>query len=1255
MNKTNFLLLLLLLLPLTVAAQNLSYGATPTADKAYIVKNVTTGKVVSTKGSVSSDARVQMEDYVAGEAGQVWRLISAGYDGMTFTLASNSYNVALDLSMNNASQGKQYPLLWAVNTDNYNQQLHFVSAGDGTYQIYGTYQYQNFYLYDPGDGYLAETTDPGDASYFTLAETEIVVIKTEEWENEAIFRVNTEPLHATYLPYASTADLRADAERYQKPWLESQSSRYLSLNGVWHLLWQNSPKNRPAEEFYGKDVDMTAWDTITVPSTLEMKGYGKPTYSNIGYAFADNPPYIADCAEGLENSVASYRRTFTVPDEFKGKRVVLHFDGAYGASYVWINGEYVGYREEANNVAEFDITDKLVDGENSISVQLLRWSDASYLEGQDMWRMTGIHRDVYLYATPRIFVADHRISSTYSSNLTTASPSVDLTLRNRDRQQGKLTVKMTLISPEGESVISKTQNFTFAEGDSVKTANVSLGNLPSPELWSPELPRLYTLEVSTFDQDGNEVEAFATKYGFRKVEILNSQFFVNGRREWLRGVDTQDTDPIMGRAIPVKTMLRDIELMKQANVNCVRTSHYPRQAKMMAMFDYYGLYVVDEADVECHRNWTDNGETGGISGNSSWLPQMKDRVMSMVQRDFNHPSVIIWSLGNESGSGSNFGAMYQAVKAFDSSRPVHYEGASRGTTAQCTDIYSGMYYTVQSTINYGNDNAWNVYMASGYQNYENQPFFLCEYAHAMGNSAGNLREYMDAFTSTSYGMGGCIWDWVDQSVYFPEAVKSGELKKNGFDYLSTGWDYPQPTTGFQGNFLNNGIINADRSWSAELTEVKKVYQYVLIQKGGDRSVKITNDYHYLNLDAFTLKWTLLQDGEAVENGTLDIKGAPATTSTYEIPYTTTLEEGREYLLNIELCLKDDQPYAAAGYAQATEQLSLQRGNETLAAVEDADAEALTLDKSNGATVKNADFEMVFTSEKGLASWKYKGQDLIVSGPEYAHYRYIENDGAMSDGYDPDSRVSSHSVASSISSDGSKAKVVVTATGNNMSYVFTYNIYRNGTVDLETKYTPQTTGLRRIGFGMQFPGEWQQLKYYARGPWANYVDRREGSFLGVYESTVSEQLEPFARPQSTGNHTGLRWLTLTDEEGNGIRVEAQDSVAFSVLPYTDETLYSVNHMWELPTETGVYAHFDYTQRGLGGASCGPGPLDQYQAPGSGTVGNTLRFIPLTKTETGINELQSAFRNPQSAVYDLQGRRVAKPGHGVYIIDGKKVVK
>jgi len=1182
----------------------------PVMERYFIIREKSSGMALNTRGNNANNARIYLDEYNenSSNANFVWQL-RRNANGVEYCQLYGPYfSKAIDVALG----GKNYPLLWDPSYSNANQQLQFipVEGEKGVYRINAKTNTTWYGMKADGSN-LTMVTGYASGSHFELVQVyPDDVPMPNVWEDETFFGENKENGHATYMPYSSTEKMKAD-ERYEFPWIEPANAEFLSLNGTWYLNWVENVANRPGKDtFWGDDTDVSSWDKIEVPSCLEMNGYGDPLYINVEYAFNNNPPMI-EMKNGLINSAASYRRDFDLPAGWDSKRLFLHFDGIYGAAFIWMNGKYVGYTQSGNNDAEFDVTEHAREGKNNVCVQVIRWSDASYLEGQDMWHMSGIHRDVYLFATPKTFVRDHYITSSLdaTSGYTAGSMNVAVEMDNRDGIATSKSVEVSLVAPDGSEVAKKSIAFDFAEGETSKVADFAFDGLSALLTWTAETPNLYTVTVVQKTADGNEEHAFSTKYGFRHIEIKNGLVYINGEKVLFKGANLQDTHPVTGRSVDVATMLNDVKMFKQANMNTVRTSHYPRQAKMNAMFDYYGIYCMDEADLECHYSWEIGKETGGITNEDSWRAQYIDRTVRMVYRDRNFPSIIFWSLGNESGGGKNFQYTYAAVRDLDP-RPIHYEGASRAGTAH-TDIWSEMYPTLTDVEKHANNNS------------KGQPYFMCEYAHAMGNAVGNLQEYWDLIENSKYGIGGCIWDWADQSIYDAEDIKNGNFEINGMNKYRTGFDYPGP---HQGNFVNNGLVTAERAWSPELTNVKHVYQYIKFVSYDveSRNITIKNDYDFISLDKFYMEYSVLLDGKVVENGRLDMPAVlPGAEATLNIPYKTEPISGKEMLLNIELRYKDEQSWADAGYSIAAGQYTLVERDATAFALNRS--EDLTLTKTTqGYSVKSSRMEMTFKTDGTMLSWTVEGNKLMEVGPEYGNYRWVENDKPTEtlSQYAVGPGIKSKSATFKLSDDKKAVTVEVNASTWCSDYKFVYTITADGAMLIDASYTATVSDARRIGMTMEFPAHFEQVEYYAYGPFENYVDRRGGSSLGRYYTTVSDMFEPYPMPQSMGNREGLRDLMLfSEEEEVGIKVQTRGDVAFSLLHYSDEHLKRTDHIWELE-KGNVYAHFDCYQKGIGNGSCGNVvTLDKYLIKNGAKYNCSLLFTPVVGLESGIEDVLS----------------------------------
>ncbi|MDA3852781.1 MAG: DUF4981 domain-containing protein, partial [Bacteroidales bacterium] len=859
--------------------------------------------------------------------------------------------------------------------------------------------------------------------------------------NEKVFAVNKEEGHATIIPYATKSQLKADAN-YNEPWLTPTKAMTIDLNGTWKFKWVKGTKQGPgSSEFQAADYDDSNWDEIRVPMNWEMDSrYNKPTYNNTGYPFKNEPPFARDGYEdhGIidHNATGFYRRSFDLPVDWCAKNIFIHFDGVYSCAVVYVNGQFAGYSQGSNNDAEFDITDYVKTGPNQLSVRVYRWCDGSYLEGQDQWRLSGIHRDVYLVATPKTFVRDHYITVLdQNENGTSGKLKVALDIDNREGKETIKDFKLELFDVKGKLVASKERTVTVSDASTMINFTTEKLNELTP--WNAENPYLYTLVISQMANSKEEM-VFSTKYGFRNIQMVNSgdnhYVTVNGKRIFFKGTNIHDSHPLYGRYVDVKTMLKDVTLMKQANINTVRTSHYPRQAKMNAMFDAYGLYVMDEADLECHGN-------NSLTRNPTWRDAFVDRDVRMVLRDRNHSSVIFWSLGNENGHGNNLNEAYKEIKKLDD-RIVHCHG-----NESSSDMYSEMYTSVGAAKN----------MVNGK---DGKPFFICEYAHAMGQAVGNLVDYWQVIENSNGILGACVWDWVDQSIYNPVNIKEGELvNENGFHAWATGYDFDDYVINnpgryndhaFQGNFLNNGIITPDRTWTAKLTEIKKVYQYVEFSglTADNKQVSIKNKYPFNNLkDMFYLKYFVRKDGRVIEEGKVNEVNIPSGESaSINLPIREMKNDGSEYTITVGLCLKKAAIWGKADYQIADEQFVVIKRKD----LSDINTKGELSIKGMKVTGKN--FSVEFNDNGVLKSYIFNGQELIASAPEYNDFRRIDNDTEgkqykknNGDGGDHKydygaTGINGHNIIKKLSKEGNNVVIAMEGKGWKANYSVRYTIY-----------------------------------------------------------------------------------------------------------------------------------------------------------------------------------------------------------------------
>ena len=1220
--------------PFTVPAYGSTYFICP-ADYPTRCFTVTTS---------NNDEQITVTTKSDSNNGQKWITKKGNYStSYPWHIVNIMSSKALDMAGNNT---KVMPLQWTSENDdkkgNANQEWKFeeVDATNHTYKIYAYTQNKTYYLtYDgTNGGKLGRTTDSNSATAFGFIKTDATSggggtssngsFDVSWISNQSKVSDHKEDAHATFIPYASVEQMKADTKHYAEPWQQPDETKaeYINLNGTWKFKYVAGSSSGPgSSEFYASNYDDSGWKNIRVPLSWEMANYGKPVYTNVGYPFQDKAP---NANVGWEkygvtdhNATGFYRRTITIPETWKDKRVFVHFDGVYSAAVVWVNGKYVGYSQDSNTDAEFDITDFVTTGDNQLSVRVYRWCDGSYLEGQDMWHLSGIHRDVYLVATPKVFVSDHYITSSLSSDATSGNMSVKLTVDNRNNTSATNTLQVSLLDRDGKEIANGTETYS---GTATAEKTVTLNSLSNLHPWSAEDPYLYTVVVSQKNENGAEEMAFSTKYGFRNITKNGNLIYINGKRVYFKGVNTQDTHPEYGRAIDMETMMKDLTMMKKANVNTVRTSHYPRQPKMYAMMDALGFYVMDEANVECHGNQ-------GLSSNSSWITAMDDRTKRMVMRDRNHPSVIFWSLGNECGGGSNFSTTYNTCKNLDS-RYVHYEGAESGK--YYSDLGSNMYPKVSS-------------VRENRSGLNGKPYFICEYAHAMGQAIGNLKEFWDIIEDSNGIIGGCIWDWVDQSVYDPAKLVNGQKKsENGFNYWISGYDcnsvytYWSPAIGFQGNFLNNGIVTPDRTWTGKLSEVKKVYQYVKFSdfSASEKSVNIANKYAFMPIssDNFEIGYRVMKDGYLVENGKVESFSSidAGSSATVKLPIKTSVSDDAEYLVNVELRIKkptkanvaDWTSWAEEGYSIADEQFSLSNTSIGLPELPSYTSGNGSLSVS-GNTVSGTDnngkaYSIVFNSSGKMTSWTYDGKSLIAAGPDFNSYRKVDNDRGFSPEF---SNSSSMSVTSSLRKSGNNATMSVNGSATNCSYTADYTFYPDGTVDMKVTFSPSGE-LARIGLGMQFASGFENVEFYARGPRSNYSDRKTGSYLGRFTTTVDDMVDEMIHPQTFGDHEDLRELILTNNTADvqlGVKVGGRASFSLS---HYDETKWCTSgdsmwssdlHWYDLTRNSQVYAHFDYMQRGLGNNSCtGEDCLSTYQCPSWGSHTYTLRFKPQSTESDNI---------------------------------------
>lgn len=937
-----------------------------------------------------------------------------------------------------------------------------------------------------------------------------------EWQDPRVNEVNRAPMHTSYFAYPDeTSACNGDM---------SVQENYLSLNGLWKFQWVRNADERPTD-FFKTGFDDGKWGTMSVPGMWELNGYGDPIYLNWGYAwrehFKNNPPEVPV----KDNHVGSYRRIIRVPDNWNGKQVFIHFGSVTSNIYLWINGHFVGYSEDSKLEAEFDVTPYLKKGENLIAFQTFRWCDGTYLEDQDFFRLSGVGRDCYLYAREKKRIQDIRVTPDLDAAYRNGSLDVKVDIQGRDG------VKLRLLDAEGNQVAQASLSGRGWQQTTVRVEN--------PKKWTAETPYLYTLLAEY--ADGKEI--IPVKVGFRKVEIKNAQLLVNGKPILIKGANRHEMDPNEGYFISRERMLEDIRIMKEMNINAVRTCHYPDDPYWYELCDQYGIYMVAEANLESH----------GMGYDETTLARREDfrlahlqRDQRNVQRNFNHPSVIIWSMGNEAGFGPNFEECYRWTKQEDPSRPIMYERAGLN---QYTDIFCPMYMGYKSCEKYAQGN-------------DPRPLIQCEYAHAMGNSEGGFREYWDLVRKYPKYQGGFIWDFVDQSLF---------VRKNGKMFYGYTGDWNDYDSKYDQNFCNNGLIAPDRIWNPHAYEVQRVYQSVWttpvdVNKG---VVEVYNENFFRSLDNYYLDWVLLINGEPVQTGRIDqLDVVPGERRQFVLPYKLEgLDAKGECLLNVAVCLKTAEPLLPAGYAVARNQLIVREWqadtdlNPQTSSTPAYTYKPLQADNSDAKLllVKGEDCEWGFDKTDGfLSHYVVDGREQLAEGgrltPNFWRGSTDNDMGAglhkklavwRNPGYELSSLETVPSQNGTLTVEAEYKLSRVPATLH-----LTYTLYQDGSLKVRQslKKTGEGVNMFRFGMQVQVPVGMEYITYYGRGPMENYADRKEAADLGIYRQTVTEQFYPYIRPQENGNKCDVRWWRLTEKGGRGLTLCGDAPLSVSTLHY-----------------------------------------------------------------------------------------------------------
>lgn len=1019
-----------------------------------------------------------------------------------------------------------------------------------------------------------------------------------ELQNPEIVSLNRMPMRNSAFGYESMEK----AKQYDK----EKSANFFSLNGSWKFNWVKDPNQRP-QKFHELGYDDSKWTDFRIPASWEVNGYGLPIYVNQPYDFAGhnlrygkmNPPFDIPANN---NPVGSYRKRINLPANWKGKQIFIHVGNAKSCLFVWVNGKKVGYSEDSKLAAEFDITDFVKEGENLIAFQVYRWSDASYLECQDMFRFSGIERDVFLYATEKLNIRDTKIVSTLDDSYTNGLLSINAEIDNYKTEKGMLskkdsvTVELSLEDAKGNVVYQdKTKDYYTVLGR-YKTNVQFQTTIKNVQKWSAETPYLYTLYLTLKDAKGVVREVVPLRIGFKKIEIKGADFLVNGKRVFIKGVNRHEHHPTNGHTLTKEDMRKDMEMMKKLNVNAVRHSHYPPDPYWMELCDEYGLYVVDEANIESHGLGYDLTVT--LANKPLWKESHLQRIQRMYERDKNHACVVTWSLGNEAGDGSNFYAAYDWLKQ-QTTLPVQYErdiDYDKPNDTHFSEIFCPQYMSPDDLLNYSKSDA-------------RLPNIQSEYAHIMGNSLGNFQDYWDVVENNPKLQGGFIWEWIDQSI---DTVKNGKrIKAYGGDFPLEG---PVDENLSDNNFCVKGVVTAYREITPMALEMKKVYQNIKTKLVGNNTIAIKNGFFFKNLDNVAMRWVLQENGVAKESGVVNtIALRPQEESNFKLAIKTIQKSDKEYQLNVYFSLKTEEPFLPKGYEIAVDQLELKTVPATVFTPSSKKALQLKQTKEQ-CTVSGNNFEVVFNLQKGILSgYSVKGEQFIEQGPKPSFWRApTDNDiGAgfntslrkWRNAYDNGSEMQS---VVSKNSDGSiQIKFSKKLVDGDASHQQTFTVYGDGSVKVDNEFTAikgKTPLLLRAGNDLVINKSFSTINWYGRGPGESYWDRKTNAFIGQFQQSVDEQYFPYARPQESGNKTEVRWLSFSNAKGRKIHFAFADSLlSFSALPYNMDDLdpeaqKKQYHSGELNKRDEIYLHMDLQQTGLQGMdSWGSWPLEKYRIP------------------------------------------------------------
>ncbi len=994
---------------------------------------------------------------------------------------------------------------------------------------------------------------------------------TPEWLDLARPAEGTEPPHATQILCPDTATARrigpaVNAERVKSPW-------YRSLNGAWKYHYSPTPAARVAG-FEAPDFDDAAWTTIPVPSNVEMEGHGVPIYVNTRYPWQTKAEPPAVPQDDPNNTVSAYRTTFTVSADWAGRRILLTFDGINAFAFVWVNGKRIGFTKDSRTVAEFDVTDAVRPGANLLAVEVFRWCDGSWLEDQDFWRLSGIYRDVYLWSVPAVHLRDHEVKATLDAAGRDGALELTAELRNRGPAAEEAQVSAVLETMDGRPVCAlPPQPVALAAGASGRATLKAA--VPGVKAWTSETPNLYRLLITVADAQGRVLGVVPQRVGFRVVAIKDGNLLVNGQRVLFKGVNRHEHDPDHGQAVGLERMEQDIRLMKQNNINLVRCSHYPNHPAWYDLCDQYGLYVIDEANIECHG-------AQHLTRNPAWEAAYLDRTVRMVERDKNHPSVIIWSVGNENGPGRNLEATSAWMKRRDPGRPVH---SCEAGEAGWTDIVCPMY---------PDPGRLNSYSAKP----QARPLILCEYAHAMGNSCGCMWDYWKLIYEKPHLQGGSIWDWVDQGIRQPQRKdRAGRLvrpKPGEKTFWAYGGDFGPPGTPSDDNFCCNGLVAADRTPHPSLQEVKKVYQYIWMKLADPASgaVALHNRHDFTNLkDRVRCRWTVTADGAVLQQGEAPAPDlAPGAKATMNLPLQPLAPEpGVEYWLNVSFVLAADQPWAAAGHEVAWEQFRLPPAAPAAAPAQAEGAVACAED-GGAFTLSAGGVTAVVSRAEGVLTSLSAGGTEFIQAPLRPHFWRAPTDndrGARRflEALQPWRRAGAAWKPAEVALDAARGAVVARGPLNDWGGLeIVWRLHAGGGLEVTQTWTPRAgaTPPEMPRFGMQMavrPG-FETLTWYGRGPQETYADRRDAR-VDVYEGPVDAQYHDYVEPGETGNKVDVRWVALRNAEGVGLLARGAPHLSVNALHHTTDDLQSAKHGWEMTRRDFITLNLDLVQMGVGG--------------------------------------------------------------------------